>query len=185
VPEIAERVTRVERFREKSAAKSTREAAAESYRFVQRPHRSGTAILVPRHSSERRQYVPLGFVDESTVIADSAMAIYDAELWLFGLIQTRMHMVWLTAVGGRLKSDYRYSAFLVYNTFPVPTPSAKAKDALKTGAIGVLAAREQFPDRTLAELYDPDKMPSGLLAAHKTLDETVDRLYRPELGADI
>jgi len=179
IPEIAERASRVREFRRKSDAKSTRDAAAEPYRFVQRAHRTGSAIVVPRHSSERRQYVPLDFVDESTVIADSAMAIYGAELWLFSLVQSRMHMVWLNAVGGRLKTDYRYSATLVYNTFPVPKLSASDKDALKTGAIGILAAREQFSDQTLAELYDPDKMPAGLLSAHETLDETVDRLYRP------
>ncbi len=178
IPEIAERASRVREFRRKSDAKSTRDAAAEPYRFVQRAHRTGSAIVVPRHSSERRQYVPLDFVDESTVIADSAMAIYGAELWLFSLVQSRMHMVWLNAVGGRLKTDYRYSAALVYNTFPVPKLSASDKDALKTGAIGILAAREQFSDQTLAELYDPDKMPAGLLSAHETLDETVDRLYR-------
>lgn len=122
--------------------------------------------------------MPLGFVDELTVIADSANAIYRAELWLFGLIQSRMHMAWLEAVGGRLKTDYRYSAVLVYNTFPVPELSASDRDALKAAAVGVLAAREQFSDQTLAELYDPDKMPAGLLSAHETLDATVDRLYR-------
>lgn len=180
IPEIAERASRVREFRKKSDAKSTRDAAAEPYRFVQRAHKEGAAIVVPRHSSERRQYVPLGFVNKSTVIADSAMAVYGAELWLFSLVQSRMHMAWLNAVGGRLKTDYRYSAALVYNTFPVPALSASDKDALKAGATGVLGAREQFPDRTLAELYDPDEMPSVLRDAHKTLDETVDRLYRPE-----
>lgn len=179
IPEIAERVARVREFRRKSDAGSTREAAAEPHRFVQRAHQSGTAIIVPSVSSERREYVPIDFVDDRTVISNAANAIYGAGLWLFGLIQSRMHMVWLRAVGGRLESRYRYSAILVYNTFPVPSLSAGDRDALKAGAVGVLAAREQFPERTLAELYDPDKMPQGVLEAHIRLDETVDRLYRP------
>jgi hypothetical protein len=153
--------------------------ADRPYRFLQRAHRDGTAIAVPRVSSERRRWIPIGFVDGRTVLSDQTNAIYGAEPWLFGLIQSCMHMVWLDVVGGRMKSDYRYSAILVYNTFPVPKLSASDKDALKVGAIGVLAAREQFSDRTLAELYDPGEMPGGLLDAHKRLDETVDRLYRP------
>jgi hypothetical protein len=181
IPEIAERLSRVKGFRAKSDAKSTRDAAAEPHRFVQRAHKDGTAVVVPSVSSERRQYVPLGFLDGRTVISNLANAIYGAELWLFGLIQSRMHMAWLGAVGGRLKTDYRYSAVLVYNTFPASKLSEDDKDALKAGAVGVLAAREQFSDRTLAELYDPDEMPSSLLDAHRSLDETVDRLYRSQL----
>lgn len=178
IPEIAEHVSRVREFRKKSDAKSTRDAAAEPHRFVQRAHKDGTAIVVPSVSSERRQYVPIGFVDGRTVISNLANAIYGAGPWLFGLLQSQMHMAWLGAAGGRLKTDYRYSAVLVYNTFPVPKLSASDKDALKAGAIGILAAREQFSNQTLAELYDPDKMPAALRSAHKSLDETVDRLYR-------
>ncbi|HEU4907210.1 MAG TPA: DNA methyltransferase [Solirubrobacterales bacterium] len=179
IPEIADRVSRVRGFRKKSDAKSTRDAAAKPHRFVQRAHMRGTAIVVPSVSSERRQYVPMDFVDDKTVISNAANAIYGAEPWLFGLIQSRMHMAWLGAVGGRLKTDYRYSAVLVYNTFSLPKLSVRDKDALKAGAVGVLAAREQFSNRTLAELYDPNEMPAVLLEAHKALDETVDRLYRP------
>jgi MmeI, DNA-methyltransferase domain/MmeI, target recognition domain/MmeI, C-terminal domain len=175
---IARRLAEVHSFRSKSKKADTRRLASIPHRFGQSRHQENTAVLVPRHSSKRRRYVPLGFVDKLTVIADSANAVYRAELWLFGLVQSRMHMAWLEAVGGRLKTDYRYSAVLVYNTFPAPELSANDKDALKAGAVGVLAAREQFSDQTLAELYDPDKMPAGLLSAHETLDETVDRLYR-------
>lgn len=177
-PLIAERLARVREHRRASSRKATQALARVPHRFGERRHKPGSAIVVPRHSSERRQYVPFGFVDTSTVIADSAMAVYSAEPWLFGLIESRMHMLWLDAVGGRIKSDYRYSAVLVYNTFPVPTLATSDRDALKAGAITVLATREQFPDRTLAELYDPDAMPTVLLDAHKALDQTVDRLYR-------
>lgn len=178
IPAIAERVERVRAHRLASRRPTTHALAATPHRFAEPRHSPGSSILVPRHSSERRRYVPIGFVGESTVIGDSALAVHDAKLWLFGAIQSRMHMAWLDAIGGRIKTDYRYSGALVYNTFPAPDLSASDKDALKAGAVGVLAAREQFSDQTLAELYDPDKMPAGLLSAHETLDETVDRLYR-------
>lgn len=178
IPAIAERVGRARAHRLASRRAATHALAATPHRFAEPRHSPGSSILVPRHSSERRRYVPIGFVGESTVIADSALAVHDAELWLFGAIQSRMHMAWLDAIGGRIKTDYRYSGALVYNTFPVPNLSPRDKEALKAGAVGVLAAREQFSDQTLAELYDPDMMPAGLLSAHETLDETVDRLYR-------
>ncbi len=178
VDPIRERAEAVKKFRQGSKKKSTRELARYPYRFGEIRFAETPAIIVPRHSSERRDYVPMGFVGPETVISDSANAIYDAEPWLFGLIQSRMHMAWLRAVGGKLKTDYRYSAVLVYNTFPVPTLADADKAALTTGALSVLAAREQYPDRTLAELYDPDKMPQPLRSAHEALDDTVDRLYR-------
>ncbi len=178
LPELRKLTDQVAAFRARGSIPA-KAMAGRPYRFLQRAHRDGTAIAVPRVSSERRRWIPIGVVDGRTVLSDQTNAIYGAELWLFGLIQSRMHMVWLDVVGGRMKSDYRYSAILVYNTFPVPELSANDKEALKTAAIGVLAAREQFPDRTLAELYDPDTMPSVLLHAHETIDETVDRLYRP------
>jgi hypothetical protein len=177
VPAIAERIERVRAFRAASTEKSTREMARKPHRFYFDCYARMPSFVVPSTTSERRDYVPIGAIDGETVISNAANLIYGAELWLFGLIQARMHMAWLGAVGGRLKTDYRYSAVLVYNTFPAPKLSEGDKDALKAGAIGVLAAREQFPDRTLAELYDPDEMPSSLLDAHRSLDETVDRLY--------
>jgi hypothetical protein len=177
-PTIAERLAKVRAHRSVSQRSVTRELAKSPHRFGERRHKPGTAIIVPRVSSERREYVPIGFVDESTVISDAANAIYGAQPWLFGLIQSRMHMAWLDAVGGRLKSDYRYSAVLVYNTFPVPELSDEATAGLGASAVEVLAAREQFPDSTLGELYDPDKMPTALHEAHTALDEAVDRLYR-------
>jgi hypothetical protein len=157
---------------------TTAQAMADRpYRFLQRAHRDTASIIVPGVSSERREYIPIGFLDGSTVISNLANAIYDAEPWVFGLIQSRMHMVWARAVAGRLESRLRYSAVLVYNTFPVPTLTDKDKNVLAEHAFGVLGAREQFSDKTLAELYDPDKMPVTLREAHHALDEAVDRLY--------
>ncbi len=112
------------------------------------------------------------------MISNKAYAIYGAAVWLFGLIQSRMHMVWVDTVGGRMKTDYSYSAGLVYNTFPVPDLDTDGRSRLSEAAMAVLAAREQYPDLTLADIYDPDRMPDALGAAHVVLDETVDRLYR-------
>src|SRR6202034_4648440 len=99
---------------------------------------------VPRHSSERREYIPLGFLDQRTVISDAAMAIYDAEPWVFGLLQSRTHMVWMRAVSGRLETRYRYSAEVVYNTFPIPEITSARAASLTQHVANVLDAREQF-----------------------------------------
>ncbi len=179
IPGLAARFDGVRAARSASKAGSTAGFASQPHRFVQRAHRDASAVIVPGVSSERRPYVPIGFLGSDTVISNLASAIYNAEPWLFGLVQSRMHMVWLRAVGGRFRTHPRYSATLVYNTFPVPDLSASDKESLATAAFKVLAVREQYPDRTLAELYDPDKMPLPLRSAHEALDETVDRLYRP------
>jgi hypothetical protein len=160
---------------------TTAQAMADRpYRFLQRVHRDGASIVVPKVSSERRDIIPMGFLDATTVIFDKAFAIYGAEIWILGLLQSRMHMSWVRAVAGRMKTDYSYSNTIVYNTFPVPDLTDDDNKALTQGAMRVLAAREQFPDQTLAGLYDPDEMPAALRAAHAELDETVDRIYRDQ-----
>jgi hypothetical protein len=175
---IRERVERVRNTRLASTKASTRDSAEYPWRFQQPRHSDLNAIIMPRHTSERRDYVPAGFAGPDTVVADSANAIYDAEPWLFGLIQSRMHMAWVRAVAGRLKTDFRYSATLVYNTFPVPDLTDADKQALTQGARKVLQTRERYFDWTLAQMYDPDKMPRPLRDAHLHLDEIVDRIYK-------
>ncbi|MGB5111640.1 MAG: type IIL restriction-modification enzyme MmeI [Mycobacterium sp.] len=133
---------------------------------------------MPRVSSERRDYVPIGYLDKNTVISDLANAVYDAESWLFGLLTSRMHMVWLGAVGGRMKTDYRYGAYIVYNNFPVPHLTPPAMEHLTDSALRVLDIREYHSEKTLADLYDPDSMPADLRVAHQALDESVDAIYR-------
>lgn len=179
IPAVAERIDRVEQFRKLSKKAATRAIADRPYRFQEARHRMATQIIVPRVTSERREYVPIGFLGQDTVVSDLANVVYDAEPWVFGLIQSRMHMVWVRAVAGRMKTDYRYSAVLCYNTFPVPPLSEKQNTQLTEGATKILATREQFAGKTLAELYDPDKMPDPLREAHKDLDEIVDRIYQP------
>ena len=179
VPILAQRFDHVAIERGKSKAASTRSEARFPYRFVQRAHQEQAAILVPLHTSDRRRYLPVSFVSEETVIANSASAIYGADPWVFALLSSRSHALWLGSVGGRLGTGYRYSGTLVYNTFPIPKLCGEVKRHLTEAAFGVLSAREQFPDRTLAELYDPDKMPTALLNAHHELDDVVDRIYSP------
>lgn len=191
IPEIKARIEKVKEFRLSSKAKSTQKAANEPYAFVQRGEYEKVlnkkdkfnTIIIPRHSSENRMYVPMGLVTSETVIADSANALYDAPLWLLGLLESRMHMTWLRAVGGRLKTDYRYSAGLVYNTFPVPDLSTRRKNEIEELVWKILDIRDE-EGGSLADLYgsplaekNPKPMNPRLLAAHQELDEVVDRAY--------
>lgn len=177
-PEIAQRFKKVYEQRIKSTEKSTREKAKTPNQFYFSGHKETDSIIVPRTSSERRDYIPLGFLTSETVIADSAMAIYDAQPWLFGVIHSKMHMVWVDAVGGKLKTDYRYSAKLCYNTFPFPDITLKQKENLNLYVFAILDERAKHPEKTMAQLYDPDKMPKGLKQAHEELDRAVERCYR-------
>ncbi|MDT2797610.1 class I SAM-dependent DNA methyltransferase [Enterococcus cecorum] len=193
ISEIKERIQAVKEYRLASNAESTRKAADYSWEFVQKgeyEHAYGyeiknrLSIIIPSVSSEHRLYVPMGFVEEDTVISNLAMAIYDAPIWLLGLLQSRMHMVWLKAVGGKLETRYRYSASLVYNTFPVPELSTRRKNEIEDLVLNILDIRDE-EGGTLAELYgsplaekNPKPMNPRLLKAHQELDEVVDRAYK-------
>ena len=111
------------------------------------------------------------------MISNSAFAIYNAPIWLFGILTSRIHMDWVRAVGGRLKTDYRYSAGLCYNTFPFPKLTEAKKKEIEAAAEEVLLVREDYPGATLADLYNPDKMPLPLLQAHQRLDDIVESCY--------
>jgi hypothetical protein len=120
----------------------------------------------------------MGFVEKGVVVSDSAFAIYDAPMWLFGILTSLMHMAWVKTVGGRLETRYRYSAQLCYNTFPFPKISEAKKQEIEEAAEEVLLVREDYPGKTLAELYDPDKMPEDLREAHHKLDLIVESCYQ-------
>lgn len=137
-------------------------------------------VIVPRVSSERRLYIPIGFLDKDIVISDSAFAIYDAEKWLFALLTSKMHNLWVRTVGGRLKTDMRYSATLCYNTFPFPKLTTAEKEELERLAQNILNIRDENFDMTLGEMYNPESMPDELREAHHQLDLAVERIYRPE-----
>ena len=178
VPKIRERLNKVQVFRSKSDAKSTRDYALRPYRFVQISYKPTNSIIVPRVSSERRDYIPIGYLDKDTVIADSAFAVYDAAPYVFGLISSHIHMVWVRAVAGQLETRIRYSSAIVYNNFPVPLLSDSDKANIEEKVYGVMDARENHPEKTLADMYDPDKMPDDLRLAHQRLDEVIDNIYR-------
>ena len=135
-------------------------------------------LVIPEVSSERRQYVPIGWLGPPSIPSNQLLVVENAELWQFAILTSAMHMAWLGHVGGRLKSDYRYSSGLVYNTFPLPLVPTKSLQRLSAHADAVLAARTNHPDATLADLYDPDAMPPDLRRAHSALDRAVDGLYR-------
>ena len=119
----------------------------------------------------------MGYLDAETVVSDSAFAIYDAETWLFGILTSKMHMAWVRTVGGKLETRYRYSAQFCYNTFPFPKISEAKRAQLTEAAEEILITRAGHPEKTLAEMYDPDKMPQDLREAHATLDDVVDSCY--------
>ncbi len=176
---IRARVDAVAEFRSKSVAASTVEAAEYPHMFRQRAHRDGKALLVPRVSSERRQYIPIGFVSSNTIASDSTQVIYGASLLTFALLANRMHTIWLSAVGGKLETRYRYSN-LVYDSFPFPKLTTAEKEELERLAQNILNIRDENFDMTLGEMYNPESMPEELREAHHQLDLAVERIYRPE-----
>ena len=180
---IKDRIEKVKKFRLESTREATKKLAETSYSFAEIRHKEGNTVIVPRVISENRLYVPMGFVYEDTIIADSAMAIYDAPIWLLAILQSKMHLVWLQNIGGKLETRYRYSTVLVYNTFPVPKLSVKIKEKLEEAIIDILDFRDENGG-TLAELYgsplaekNPKPMNEDLLNLHKYLDKVVDSIY--------
>lgn len=178
IPFIQQRLNKVKEFRLKSDAPSTVGYAKFPNRFRQISFKESPCIIVPLTSSERRKYIPFGFVSIPTVVTNSAGVIYDAEPWIFGVVSSLMHMVWMRVVAGRLKTDYRYSSALVYNTFPFPDISKKQKNEITELVFAILDEREKYSQKTLAQLYDPDKMPEGLKKAHQNLDFAIEQCYR-------
>ncbi len=179
IPEVAKRIEQVQKFRLNSPADSTVEYAAYPHRFRQRAHVDGASLIVPRVSSERRDYIPIGFLDENTIISDSAQVVYGADIFICGILCSRIHVLWVATVGGKLKTDYRYSS-LCYNSFPFPKITAEQRRELEEYAEEVILTREGHSEMTLAEMYDPDGMPQDLREAHRALDLAVERCYRPE-----
>ena len=150
--------------------------ADRPHQFREHPE-DGEKVIIPSVSSENREYIPMGYLDKKTIVSNAAFALYDAPTWLFGILTSKLHMVWVKTVGGRLKTDYRYSAQLCYNTFPFPKISPDKKAEITEAAENVLVTREFYPDKTLADLYDPDKMPQDLREAHAKLDDIVECCY--------
>ena len=174
---IFERIEKVRELRLASSKLATQKDAEIAHRFGECRYKQSQSIIIPGVSSERREYIPIGFLDEQTVISNLANATYDAEPWIFGVLNSKMHMAWMRTSCGRLGTSYRYSSALCYNTFPIPNLQTQ-KEEITAKAMGVLVAREHHSGKTMAELYDPDKMPPDLRSAHNALDTCVDSLYR-------
>ena len=154
------------------------EKAQTSYLFGEDRQPSKTYLLIPKVSSQVREYVPIGIVDPRVVVSGSAQFIADFDLHHFALITSAIHMAWMRTIGGRTKSDYQYTNTVVYNTFPWPDLTDKAKATLTKTGQAILDARDNHPGATLADLYDPDTMPPDLRKAHRANDLAVDKLYR-------
>ena len=178
LPKVRERIAAVRAYRLASKSKPTQAFAATPTLYHINVIPAAPFLVVPKVSSERREYVPIGWLDPPTIPSDLVFVLNNANKPLFALLTSAMHVSWLRSIGGRLKSDYRYSIGLVYNTFPLPPVPAERLQRLAPHADAVLAARANHPDATLADLYDPDLMPADLRRAHQALDRAVDRLYR-------
>jgi hypothetical protein len=176
---LIERIEAVRDYRQASKRETTRKLADVPMLFGEIRQPDTDYILIPRHSSENRRYVPFCCFSPENIVADSCLFVPSATLFHFGILSSAMHMAWMRQVCGRLESRYRYSAKLVYNNFPWPQhPTPKQCAAVEVAAQGVLDARAAFPDSTLADLYDPLTMPPALVKAHAALDRAVDRCYR-------
>ncbi|MCG3181709.1 MAG: hypothetical protein BIFFINMI_04108 [Phycisphaerae bacterium] len=181
MPECLKRVEAVRDFRLKRDSEPTRKLAEFPTRFHVENMPGNTFLVIPKVSSERRRYIPIGFMDPRTLVSDLVFVLPDAGLYHFGVLSSEMHMAWVRQVCGRLESRYRYSNKLVYNNFPWPGEvTDKQKARVEQAAQGVLDARKQFPESTLADLYDPLAMPPDLVKAHAVLDRAVDACYRAQ-----
>ncbi len=180
-PIILERIASVRKFRLESVAKSTQNFANTPSLFAQIAQLNSDYLAIPEVSSERRKYIPIGFLTKDVIASNKLQMLPNATLSLFGILTSEIHMSWVRNICGRLKSDFSYSNSLVYNNFPFPeTPTEKQIKTIEEKAQKVLDARAQFPNSSLADLYDPLTMPPALTKAHNELDKAVDLAYRPQ-----
>ena len=179
MPLVIKRIRKVKELRLASRKKATQNWAQYPALFTEDRQPETNYILIPRHSSENRKYIPFGFFSKNEIVSDSCSCVPNATLYHFGILTSLMHMAWVKTVCGRLKSDYRYSNKIVYNNYPWPRePSEKQVSAVELAAQGVLDARAKYPGSSLADLYDPLTMPPELVRAHQVLDKAVDKCYR-------
>ena len=178
---ILDRIGKVKEHRRSSNREATQKLAATPTLFGEIRQPKTDYILIPLHSSENRSYIPMGFFTNNYVANNSCSVVPNANLYHFGILQSEFHVTWVKYTCGRIKSDYRYSNETVYNNYPWPAePTDRQKQAVEDGALAVLDARAQFPDSSLADLYDPNTMPPVLVKAHQQLDRAVDLCYRPQ-----
>lgn len=175
---INRHIEKVCEFRLQSKKESTRKISAIPWRFEYVCGADKDFILIPRVSSERREYIPMGFLDKEKICSDSACCIFTDSKYIFGVLNSRLHNLWVKAVGGRLKQDMRYSTDLCYNTFPFPSITEKQKQLIEEAVYDILDIRDTYPGKTMADLYDPNKMPDDLREAHQNLDCIIEKCYQ-------
>jgi hypothetical protein len=175
---LSNRFDLVRQHRERSSRATTRLLAKTPHRFGEvRQTGNETMLVIPRVSSESRPFLPVGLLPKGTIISDSAFALYDAPIWNMALIASRLHLVWIATICGKLETRYRYSNTLGWNTFPVPFLTQQNKDDLSQSAENILFTREHYFPATIADLYDSETMPDDLRAAHDYNDELIERIY--------
>jgi len=177
MPEVMKRIAACKQDRENAPDEGRRKLAATPALFREQTTSNVDYIVVPKVSSERRRYIPIGFVPAATIASDLLFVIPESSLYHFGILTSNVHMAWMRAVCGRLKSDYRYSRDIVYNNFPWPDINDEQKAEVEKLAQAILNARAKDPNNSLADLYDPLTMPPELLKAHQNLDRAVMKLY--------
>jgi type I restriction-modification system DNA methylase subunit len=178
IPYIQERLEKCRTMRIKSKKIPTQKLAQFPYKFGEIRHQDTNSLIIPSVSSERRDYIPIGFLDNTWVVSNSAFVVYNAKPWLFGIISSLIHVVWVKALAGRLETRFRYSSQLCYNTFPFPDISEKQKEEINKFVHLILNIRESYSEKTYAQLYDPKTMPDELRSAHHQLDLAVEKCYR-------
>lgn len=174
---LKERIEKVKKFRLASKAQGTRKYADTPAIFAQIAHPYADYLIIPRVSSEKRKYLPIGFYEKNTIASDAVHIVQNANLYHFGILTSIVHNAWMRMTAGRLEMRYRYSKDIVYNNFSWPQPSQKEEENIKKLAQGILDTRAKYPDSSLADLYDPLTMPPDLLKAHRKLDKAVLKLY--------
>jgi len=174
---VRRRIESVRDFRASSKAAGTRKFAETPTVFCQIAQPSTEYIIVPKTSSGRRRYLPIGFMTPDVIASDLVFLIPEATLYEFGVLMSNIHNAWMRLVAGRLKSDYRYSKDIVYNNFPWPEPSDEQRIKIEQTAQGILDARKLYPDSSLADIYDPLLMPAELRKAHTENDRAVMKAY--------
>ncbi len=178
---MIKRVEMVRNARLKSNRPTTQKLANTPALFGEIRQPTSDYIAFPEVSTERRKFIPVGFISKYIINSNKNYTIATPSLYVFGILSSTMHMAWVRSVAGRMKSDYSYSTGIVYNNFPWPeNPTEKQKEAVEAAAQNVLDARAQFPDASLADLYDPNTMPPVLVKAHQALDKAVDLCYRSQ-----
>ncbi len=177
MPNVMKRVEKVREFRLSSTKAATREFADQPTRFMEIKQPSSDYLMIPATSSEKRKYIPIGYLDKNVVASNAASFVPDASLYHFGVLTSNVHMAWMRAVCGRLEMRYRYSVNIVYNNFPWCNPSEQQKNEIEKTAQAILNARALYPECSLADLYDDNAMPSELRKAHQENDRAVMKAY--------